>query len=136
MIKVNKQGEVWVFAEQREGKLEDIPLELMSRARELADKLGVKLGSFVLGDKVEHLCKKLIQFGADKVYVVENPLLEHYQTSSYSKVICELIHKYEPQIVLFGASACGRDLAPHIASAIKAGLTADCTDLELSLIHI
>ncbi len=131
MIEVNKAGEVWVFAEQYEGKLEDTPVELLSKGRELADELGVKLGAVLLGDDVAGLSEKLGYYGADKVYLAEHTLLEHYQTNTYAKVICDLIHKHEPQIVLYGATACGRDLAPRIASAIKAGLTADCTDLQI-----
>jgi electron transfer flavoprotein alpha subunit len=73
----------------------------------------------------------LIHFGADKIYLAEHPLLEHYQTNSFAKVIFDLIHKYKPQIVLYGATAVGRDLAPRVASAAKAGLTADCTDLQI-----
>jgi electron transfer flavoprotein alpha subunit len=131
MIEVNRQGEVWVFAEQHNGRLEDTPLELMSKARHLADTLGVKLAAVVLGDGVKDLATKLTQYGADKVYVAEHPLLRTYQTNSYAKVIYELIHKHEPQIVLYGATVAGRDLAPRIASATKAGLTADCTDLQI-----
>jgi len=131
MIPVNRKGEVWVFAEQHDGRLEDTPLELMSKARQLADRLGVKLAAALLGNKVKELAQKLISYGADKVYLVENPLLEHYQTNSYAKVMFDLIHKYEPQVVLYGATITGRDLAPRIASASKAGLTADCTDLQI-----
>jgi electron transfer flavoprotein alpha subunit len=131
MINVNRKGEVWVFAEQHGGKLEDIPLELMSKARHLADILGVKLASVLLGEDCKTIAKKLIQYGSDKVYLAEHPLLEHYQANSYAKVIYDLIHKYEPQIVIYGASVTGRDLAPRVASAAKAGLTADCTDLQI-----
>jgi electron transfer flavoprotein alpha subunit len=131
MIDVNRKGEVWVFAEQHNGKLEDTPLELMSKARRLADILGVKLAAVLLGSDVKDLTKKLIQFGADKVYVVRDPLLQSYQANSYAKVMLDLIHKHKPQIVLYGATVTGRDLAPRIASAAKAGLTADCTDLQI-----
>ncbi len=131
MIDVNRQGEVWVFAEQHNGKLEDTPLELMSKARQLADILGVKLAALLLGDSVARLSEKLIHYGADKVYLAEHRLLEHYQANSYAKVICDMIGKYKPQIVLYGATVTGRDLAPRIASAAKAGLTADCTDLQI-----
>ena len=131
MIDVNRKGEVWVFAEQHNGRLEDTPIELMSKARSLADALGVKLSAAVLGDRVKGLAAKLIQCGADKIYLAEHPLLEHYQTNSYAKVIFDLIHKYKPQIVLYGATVTGRDMAPRIASAAKAGLTADCTDLQI-----
>jgi len=103
----------------------------MSKARRLADKLGVKLAAAVLGNGVDELAARLIQYGADRVYVAEHPLLGTYQTNSYAKVMCDLIGKYKPQIVLYGATITGRDLAPRIASAMKAGLTADCTDLEI-----
>ena len=131
MIEVNREGEVWVFAEQHNGQLEDTPIELMSKARHLADTLGVKLAAALLGNKVKELGEKLIHYGADKVYLAEHPKLQAYQTNSYAKVMYDLIHKYTPQIVLYGATAAGRDLAPRIASATKAGLTADCTDLQI-----
>ncbi len=131
MIDVNKQGQVWVFAEQHAGELEEVPIELMSKGRELADKLNVPLAAVLLGGRVSHLCERLGHYGADKVYLAEHPLLEHYQANSYSKVICGLIEHYKPQIILYGASPCGRDLAPRVASAMKAGLTADCTDLQI-----
>lgn len=131
MIEVNREGEVWVFGEQHGGQLEDTPIELMSKARHLADTLGVKLAAVVLGDSVKELATKLIHYGADKVYLVEDPLLRIYQANSYAKVIYDLIHKHKPQIVLYGATVTGRGLAPRIASAAKAGLTADCTDLQI-----
>ncbi|MFA5252224.1 MAG: electron transfer flavoprotein subunit alpha/FixB family protein [Phycisphaerae bacterium] len=131
MIDVNKKGEVWVFAEQHGGHLEDTPIELMSKARRLADTLGVKLAATVLGSGVKDIAAKLVHYGADKVYLAEHPLLAAYQTNSYAKVIYDLIHKHKPQIVLYGATAAGRDLAPRVASAAKAGLTADCTDLQI-----
>jgi electron transfer flavoprotein alpha subunit len=131
MIKVNKEGQVWVFAEQHLGKIEDTSLELMGRARELANKLGVQVGAVILGSSVKNAADMLVHYGADTVYMGEHPLLEHYQTSSYSKILYDVIHKYEPQIMLFGATPVGRDLAPHVASAVKAGLTADCTDLQI-----
>jgi len=136
MIDVNRKGEVWVFAEQHNSELQDTPLELMSKARNLANTLDVKLAAILLGFEVGELTTKLIHYGADKVYLVEDPWLGNYQTNSYAKVITDLIHKHQPQIVLYGATIAGRDLAPRIASAAKAGLTADCTDLQLSLIHI
>ena len=89
MISVNRDGEVWVFAEQHNGQLEDTPIELMSKARHLADKLGVKLAAVLLGNSVKSLSAKLIQYGADKVYLAEHPLLGAYQTNSYAKAICD-----------------------------------------------
>ena len=131
MIDVNRQGEVWVFAEQHNRKLEDTTIELMSKGRHLADILKVPLAAILPGDGVKKLATKLFQFGADKVYLVEDPLLKNYQANSYAKVIYDLIHKYKPQVVIYGATPAGRDLAPRVASAAKAGLTADCTDLQI-----
>jgi len=131
MIEVNRKGEVWVFAEQHAGQLEDTPLELMERARTLADTLGVQVGAVLLGHNIDGLAQNLIQVGADKVYLVDEEGLKDYQTTSYTKVLCHLIEKHKPQIVLYGATVTGRDLAPRIASAMKAGLTADCTDLRI-----
>ncbi|HUV42013.1 MAG TPA: electron transfer flavoprotein subunit alpha/FixB family protein [Sedimentisphaerales bacterium] len=131
MIEVNKKGQVWVFAEQHNGRLADTPLELLGKGRRLAEKLGVKTAAVLLGDNVKGLATKLIHYGADKVYMVEDALLQAYQTNSYAKVIVELIGRHKPQIVLYGATVTGRDLGPRVASAIKAGLTADCTDLQI-----
>jgi electron transfer flavoprotein alpha subunit len=131
MIRVNRQGSVWIYAEQEAGQLSDVPLELLSKGRELADQLKVSLGAVLVGNGVSEMCNKLVAFGADEVIHVEHPLLKDYQTTSYARVVCDLITKYEPQIVLYGATAIGRDLAPRIASEMKAGLTADCTDLQI-----
>jgi len=135
MIEPNPQGEVWVFGEQEDGHLSEVPLELMSRARKLADGLGVNVGSLLLGHRVEPLAEQLIGYGADRVYLVDDPLLAVYQTNSYAKVICRMIRKYRPQILLYGATILGRDLAPRCASACRCGLTADCTDLEIGDHH-
>ncbi len=131
MIEVNRQGEVWIFAEQEGGKLSDVPLELMSKGRSLADKLGVPLAAVLAGKDVRGLSDGLVAHGADKVYVVEDDRLDHYQATGYAKVICDLITANMPQIVMYGATSIGRDLAPRVASTIKAGLTADCTDLQV-----
>ncbi|RPI60426.1 MAG: electron transfer flavoprotein subunit alpha, partial [Planctomycetaceae bacterium] len=88
MIDVNRSGEVWVFAEQESGKLSDVPLELLSKGRELADTLKVPLGCLLLGHGVATLADKLIAHGADKVYLVEDAKLAAYQTTGYAKVIC------------------------------------------------
>ena len=131
MIEVNRNGEVWVFAEQEDGRLSDVPLELLGKARELAGRLGVLVGAVLLGEKVAPLARTLTAHGADKVYLVEDPVLAHYQATSYSHVICRLIAQHRPQICLYGATPLGRDLAPTIASAMRCGLTADCTDLQI-----
>jgi electron transfer flavoprotein alpha subunit len=127
----NRHGEVWVFIEAVRGKVADVSLELLSKGRELADTLKVPLAGMLLGGKVEPLAAKLFSCGVDKVYVVEHPQLERYETHPYAKAAVQLIKSRNPQIVIYGASAIGRDLAPRIASALHAGLTADCTDLEI-----
>lgn len=131
MIEVNRTGEVWIFAEQEAGKLSDVPLELLSKGRELADTLKVPLAAMLLGQGVSTLADQIVAHGADKVYLVDDAKLAHYQTASYTRVICDLITKHKPQICLYGATAIGRDLAPTVASAMKCGLTADCTDLQI-----
>src|SRR5512146_910070 len=131
MIEPNRKGEVWLFAEQEDERLSDTSLELCSKARELADTLGVKVGAVLIGWNVRELSYRLIAHGVDNVYYVHDTRLEHYRTLPYARAVCQLIHKHKPQIVLYGATALGRDLAPRIASEIRAGLTADCTDLQI-----
>ena len=104
MIEVNRQGEVWVFAEQQDGALDDVVLELCGKARELADRLGVKAGAVLAGAAVEGLPQRLISHGIDNVYVVCDDRLGHFQTNPYARVLCSLIEKHQPQIVLFGAT--------------------------------
>ena len=126
---INPKGEVWIFAEQEQGILSDIPLELLSKGRELADQLGVPLAAVLLGSNVAPLAQKLISHGADRVHLVEDAKLETYQTASYAKVLKTLVKEVQPQIFIFGATSIGRDLAPTVASSLLCGLTADCTDL-------
>ena len=122
-------GEVWVYAEEDWDELKEIGIELLSKGRELADGLDVQLCSILIGSKVKKHADILFEHGADKVYVCDKPSLEHYDTVKYAKVIEVLVEKYKPNIVLYGASTQGRDLAPRIASKLRVGLTADCTDL-------
>ena len=127
----NRQGEVLIFAEQENGVLSDVPLELLSKGRELADTLGVPLACVLAGHQVGTLAQRLIHHGADTVYVADDPRLKDYQTASYARVVGDLIAARRPQICIFGATAMGRDLAPTVASAQRCGLTADCTDLQI-----
>ena len=131
MIDPNRNGEVWVFVEQEDGTVSDVSLELCGKARDLADKLGVKMGAVLAGSNVRECSYRIIALGADNVYYVDDRRLEHYRTGPYARVVCELVLKHKPQIVIYGATAIGRDLAPRVASELKAGLTADCTDLEI-----
>ncbi|SUY47951.1 electron transfer flavoprotein alpha-subunit fixB [Clostridium putrefaciens] len=122
---------VWVFAEQRDGKLQKISLELIAKGREMADKLGVKLTSLLLGNNVDELSKTLIAYGADEVLQVESELLNHYTTDGYTKVICDLVDEYKPEVLFIGATFIGRDLGPRVAARLNTGLTADCTALDI-----
>lgn len=131
MIEPNRQGDVWVFAEHEDGNLSEVSLELCGKARELADRLGVSTAAVLPGRDLDGVTKPLISHGADKVYRVQDPRLEHYRTLPYARVMCRLIDKHKPQIVLYGATPLGRDLAPRVASEMRAGLTADCTDLDI-----
>ncbi len=131
MIEKNTQGEVWVYAEVQDGSLQDVSLELCGKARQLADKLGVCVGAVLPGSGVEPFAQTLISYGVDNVYLVEHKELENFRTAPYAHVLVELIKKYRPQIVLYGATHLGRDLAPRVASTTRSGMTADCTDLDI-----
>lgn len=124
---------VWVFCEQREGKLMPTDFELISEGRKLADELGTEVCGVLLGDGVEGIAKELGGFGADKVYVCESPRLKHYTTDAYAKVICDLVMEKKPEVLLIGASNIGRDLGPRMAARLHTGLTADCTHLDVDV---
>ncbi|MCU0611976.1 MAG: electron transfer flavoprotein subunit alpha/FixB family protein, partial [Candidatus Eisenbacteria bacterium] len=104
------KGNVWVFAEQDGGHLEECSLELLGRGRVLADGLGVKLEALLLGERVAHLSSVLIAHGADTVYAADDGVLGEYQTLPYARVVTELVRSHHPQILLFGATPTGRDL--------------------------
>ncbi len=124
---------VWVFIEQRQGILQNVSIELLGEGRKIADKLGVELCGVLLGNNVTDLSKELIEYGADKVYVAEDILLENYTTDGYATVISNMIDELKPEIVLVGATNIGRDLAPRISARVDTGLTADCTQLEVDV---
>jgi len=126
-----KQADVWVYIEQNGGKIADVSLELLGKATYLANILKVQVGAVLLGNNVKDLTKEIISYGADKVYVAENPALKDYTTLPYTKLVVDLVKEYKPQIVLYGATTTGRDIAPRITSELKTGLTADCTDLQI-----
>ena len=122
---------VWVFAEQRDGELQKIALQLLGEGRRIADKLGVKLTALLLGDKTEDMVRELVAYGADKVIVAEHPLLNHFTTDGYAKVICELANERKPEIIFIGATYLGRDLGPRVSARLATGLVADCTSLAV-----
>ena len=125
--------DIWVFCEQREGKLMNTDFELISEGRKLADKRGCKLVGLLLGDNVQGLAKELGGYGADKVIVCEDPALKVYTTDAYTKVICDVAMEKKPEVILVGASNIGRDLGPRCAARMHTGLTADCTHLDIEM---
>ena len=125
--------DVWVFCEQRQGKMMPTSFELISEGRKLADELGVQLCGLLLGDNVEGLAKELGGYGADKVVLCESPLLKDYTTDGYTKVICDVIEELKPEIMLIGATNIGRDLGPRCAARLHTGLCADCTHLDVDM---
>lgn len=124
---------VWVFCEQREGKMMPATFELISEGRRLADELQVELCGILLGDDVDDIAGELGGYGADKVYVYNSPLLKNYTTDAYTKVITDAVKTWKPEILLIGASNIGRDLAPRCAARLHTGLCADCTHLDVDL---
>lgn len=122
---------VYVFAEQRDGVIQKVAYELIGKARELAADLGQEVVAVVLGDGIQAAAAELFKHGADQVLVVDAPVLGEYSTEPYAKALTAIIKAKEPEIVIYGATAIGRDLAPRISARVHTGLTADCTRLEI-----
>ena len=122
---------VWVFIEQKKGKVQSVSYELIGKARELADKLNTYVGAVLIGNDVQIEAESLISSGADTVYLVESPKLASFLDEPYTNVLVSLIRKYKPEIVLSGATVIGRSLVARVAVKIDAGLTADCTGLDI-----
>ena len=127
------KGGVWVFCEQRQGSMMPTSFELISEGRKLADELGTKLYGILLGEGIEGIAKELGGYGADGVYVCDHPMLKDYTTDGYTKVICDVIEEYKPEIMLIGATNIGRDLGPRCAARLHTGLCADCTHLDVDM---
>lgn len=127
-----KKHQVWVFVEQRAGKAADVSFELLSKGHKLADSLGGELKAVVFGHKAQAIAKETFRYGTTEVLLADHPDLEHYNTLPYSHLLSELVDAHQPRIVLFGGTFVGRDLAPRVASHTLSGLTADCTDLQIS----
>ncbi len=128
---MNYQG-VWTVSENDQGKLKGVSYELLARGRGLADKLGNELASVVIGHNItDEAVEELIHRGADAVYLVNDPGLRHFVVENFSAVLRDLINVYKPEIVIAGATTYGRTLMPHVAVRVNAGLTADCTELDI-----
>ena len=130
-INLKDYSGVWVFAEQRERKLQNVAIELLGEGRKLADAIDCKLVAVLLGNKVGKCAEDLVKYGADNVIYVEHEILNVYTTDAYTKVISELINERKPELVIYGATSIGRDLGPRISARIGTGLTADCTKLAI-----
>lgn len=123
---------VFVFCEQREGKLQNVALELLGKAHDLAKDLSQEVYAMLLGHNVKGLAQDLIAHGADKVLVVDDESLKDYTTEPYAQAVYQIVCEQKPSIVLIGATTIGRDLGPRLSARITTGLTADCTKLEIS----
>jgi len=123
--------EVWVFLEHTDGRPAPVSWELLGKARELAADLGGRVCSVLLGREVEALTQEAIAYGADAVYLLDDPALAHYRTQPYLHGLARLVRTHRPEIMLLGASTMGRDLAGAVATALGTGLTADCTGLAI-----
>ncbi|OGP59064.1 MAG: electron transfer flavoprotein subunit alpha [Deltaproteobacteria bacterium RBG_13_52_11b] len=125
--------DVWVFVEHERGKVSNVAFELLGQGRQLADGLGCKLCGMLLcsNEGMDAFIKEAIAYGAEKVYVTESPLLKEYRTDPYASGAVNLIRKYKPEVVLFGATTQGRDFAGTVATTLETGLTADCTGLDI-----
>ncbi len=122
---------VWVFAEQHKGDVASVSLELLGEGRKLADKKGAKLSAVFIGSGIKDKAKDLIAFGADIVYLADDPALKDFNDDSYAAVLTTLAHQHKPEIILAGATAIGRSFFPKVASTLYTGLTADCTMLDI-----
>jgi electron transfer flavoprotein alpha subunit len=130
-IDTSDYKDVWVFIEHEHGKVSTVSFELLGEGRKLADALGCHLCGMIFGDGVEGFVKEAIAYGAETVYVMESPILEQYRADPYACAAVNLIRKYKPEIVLFGATTQGRDFAGTVATTLEVGLTADCTGLDI-----
>lgn len=128
-------NEVWVWAEQRSGRLMGVSLELLSKGLELSNELKVELATILIGDKVQDLAQELVAYGASKVYLIGDPRLKLYQSDVYARIIADLVERHKPQILLLGGTAIGMDLAPRVAAKVKTGLTAHCVDLYIDKVN-
>jgi electron transfer flavoprotein alpha subunit len=128
---LSKYKDVWVFCEQKQGVIQSISYELLGEGKKLAGELGVKLCAVILGSGIESKIGELSARGADKIYFVDHPALKSYQDDPYTEVLVKLAEEYFPEIILCGATTIGRSLVSRVAVRINAGLTADCTALDI-----
>lgn len=131
---MSTNSEVWVWAEQRNGKLMDVSLQTLGKALELSQDINGRVAAVLIGDDAGALAEELVSYGAEKVYLVADAQLKNYQSNAYTRIISELIEQYQPEMMLFGANIIGMDLAPAVAARVRTGLTAHCSDLKMETI--
>jgi electron transfer flavoprotein alpha subunit len=122
---------IWVFIEVKDGEVVPVSLELLGAGKTLADKRGTELAGVLIGENVTHLADSVFEYGADTVYVYDDPIYKHYRTESYMKALLECSQKYKPEVILYGATSTGKDLASAVATDLPTGLTADSTILDI-----
>ncbi len=127
---------IWVFIEQKNGKIQSISYELLGKAQELAKKLNCQVSACLIGNNLDGELDDLIWHGADNIYLVEAPELTNFQDDPYTNILVKLIQKYKPEIFLCGATSIGRSLISRVAITVKAGLTADCTGLDIDPVKL
>lgn len=131
-MNLNEYKGILVFAEQREGVLQNVGLELLGKAKELASQINEKVTAVVIGKNIKELSYTLAEYGADEILYVDDEKLEHYESEIYTQALKKVIDLKKPEIVLIGATTLGRDLAPRVSSRLDTGLTADCMVLEIN----
>ncbi|MCA0385523.1 MAG: electron transfer flavoprotein subunit alpha/FixB family protein [Firmicutes bacterium] len=131
-MNINDYKGVLVYIEQRFNEVQNVSIELLGKGRKIADELGVGVTAALIGKDVEKHSKLLIEYGADKVLILDDPSLELYSTEPYTQAMVQAVKSEMPEIVLFGATSIGRDLAPRVSARLETGLTADCTSLDVS----
>ena len=126
---------IWVYAEQRNGKLMNVALELIGEGHKLSREISAdtKVCAVLVGNEIDHLATECFEYGADAVYMIQDPILAQYTTDGYTKALFDAIEEYKPEIVMYGATHIGRDLAPRVAARCNTGLTADCTHLDIDM---
>lgn len=122
---------VFTFAQQVDGKLSGISLELIGKGKDLAADLNTEVTAVLLGSDIKGLAQELAEYGADRVIVVDDPKLKEYRTEPYTQALAAVINEFKPEIFIIGATAIGRDLGPRVSARVGTGLTADCTQLEI-----
>jgi electron transfer flavoprotein alpha subunit len=131
-MNINDYSGVLVYVEQRLNEVQNVSLELLGKGRKIADELGVQVTAALIGKNVEKHAKLLVEYGADKVLIMDHDALELYSTEPYTQAMVQAVQSINPEIVLFGATSIGRDLAPRVSARLLTGLTADCTSLDIS----